>query len=222
MEPWTSHRPVNRFAGLPRGVLGRFGGWVMARGGNASQHEVLGLLPVEPGDRVLEVGHGPGVLIRLLLESTEAAFVAGVDPSDVMRSQASKAVAGAILQGRADIRAGTADSVPYGDASFDHTVSVNNVAIWPSLAPGVAELCRVTRPGGTVAIAWHSRTSPSRPERSMALDEDGLDRIQRALRRHCAQVVRHDLTHVVCFTAVRRQVSPPQPFGQPPDADSAT
>lgn len=204
MESWTSDRPVNPFAGLPQGVLGHLGGWVMARGNNAAHREVLDLLPIKPGDRVLEVGHGPGVLIRLLLDSTGAAFVAGVDPSDVMRSQASKAASEAIREGRADIRAGAADSIPHDDASFDHVISVNSVAIWPSLKPGVAELCRVARPAGTVAIAWHSRTSPSRFERALGLDEDKLDRIQRALGEHCAQVVRHDLTHVVCFTGIRQ------------------
>ncbi|MGW0734396.1 class I SAM-dependent methyltransferase [Streptomyces sp. NPDC002851] len=200
MTSWTSDRPVNRFAGLPRGVLGRLGGRAMARGNDAAQREALGLLTIKPGDRVLEVGHGPGVLIRLLLDSTEAAYVAGVDPSDVMRAQASKVASDAIRAGRAEIRAGAADSVPYDDASFDHVISVNNVAIWPSLEPGVTELCRVTRPAGTVTIAWHSRTSPSRFERAMGLDEDKLDRIQRALGAHCAQVARHDLAHVVCFT----------------------
>ena len=54
------------------------------------QDDVVGILGVQPGDDVLEVGYGPGGLIRLLAERTQAASIRGVDPSPEMRDQAGR------------------------------------------------------------------------------------------------------------------------------------
>ena len=89
------------------------------------------------------------------------------------------------------------------DASVDRVVSVNNVAIWPDLEAAVDELHRVVRPGGTVIIAWHGGTKPSRVVRSLRLPEDELGRIEQALRNRFAEVGRRQLTSLDVFKAVR-------------------
>ncbi len=80
--------------------------------------------------------------------------------------------------GRVRLDLGTADRTGLPDASVDRVVSVNNVAIWPDLEAAVDELHRVVRPGGTVIIAWHGGTTPSRIARSLRLPEDELGRIE--------------------------------------------
>jgi hypothetical protein len=47
--------------GRPRGLLGRLGGWVMARTNRDANRWVVDLLGIEAGMQVLEVGCGPGV-----------------------------------------------------------------------------------------------------------------------------------------------------------------
>jgi ubiquinone/menaquinone biosynthesis C-methylase UbiE len=49
---------------------------------------VIDLLDVQPSDKVLEIGFGPGVAIHLLTSSASAEYVAGVDPSKEMVAQA--------------------------------------------------------------------------------------------------------------------------------------
>jgi SAM-dependent methyltransferase len=196
LDPSTN----NQFA-HPRGWLGRLAGWLMLRVN--SQDDVLGVLDVQPGHDVLEIGYGPGGLIRLLAERTDAASIRGVDPSEAMRDQAGWHNRKAVRSGRVRLDVGTADRTGLPDASVDRAVSVRNVAIWPDLDAGLAELHRVVRPGGSVVIAWHGGTKPSRVVKAMSLPEDNLRRIEHLLRDRFGAVSRSQLATLDVFTTVR-------------------
>ena len=167
------------------------------------QDDVVGVLGVQPGDDVLEIGYGPGGLIRLLAERTDAVSIRGVDPSPEMRDQAGRHNRKAVHAGRVRLDLGTADRTGLPDASVDRVVSVRNVAMWPDLEAAVGELHRVVRPGGTVLIAWHGGAKPSRVVKSLSLPEDELGRIEQALRNQFSEVGRHQLTSLDVFKAVR-------------------
>jgi ubiquinone/menaquinone biosynthesis C-methylase UbiE len=167
------------------------------------QDEVVGTLGVRPGDHVLEVGYGPGGLIRLLAGRTDAAVFYGVDLSAEMRDLATRTNRAAVRSGRVDLRLGSADDLGLPEQSVDRVVSVNNVAIWPDLEAGLRELHRVLRPGGTAVIAWHGGTAPTRIARGQRLPEDKLSRIERALADLFSDVSRHKLTTLDAFKATR-------------------
>jgi ubiquinone/menaquinone biosynthesis C-methylase UbiE len=196
LDPTTN----NPFA-HPSGWRGRLAGRLMRL--TNKQDDVIGVLDVQPGQDVLEIGYGPGGLIRLLAARTEAASIRGVDPSREMRDQARRHNRKDVRSGRVRLDLGTADRTGLPDASVDRVVSVRNVAIWPDLEAGVSELHRVVRPGGTVVIAWHGGTAPSRIVRSLRLPEDELARIEQVLRDRFADVTRHQLASLEVFNAVR-------------------
>ena len=62
---------------------------------------------------------------------------------------------------------------------------------------------RIVRQGGSVVIAWHGGTTPSRIARSLRLPEDELGRIEQVLRDHFGQVARRQLAMLDVFTATR-------------------
>ncbi|TMQ91234.1 methyltransferase domain-containing protein [Actinomadura soli] len=200
-RPWTSERATRSPFVLPSGLRGRLAGRLMLR--MNKQDEVARLLAVRPGERVLEIGYGPGGLIRRL-ERTPAGRVCGVDPSPEMRGMAARRAADA------DLRVGTAEDTGFGDAEFDCVVSVNSVALWPCLESGLDELRRVTRPGGRVLIAWHGGRRPPRAARKFRLPDDQLDRIEEALRRRFTDVDRHELSDLTAFTARRDRQGGPE------------
>ncbi|MGW1373449.1 class I SAM-dependent methyltransferase [Streptomyces sp. NPDC002446] len=201
LRSWTTGRPVTSRFAHPRGVLGHLAGRFM-RWTNP-QDEVLDALDVRPADRVLEVGYGPGGLVRLLVARTGAAAIRGVDPSPEMRRAAVRANRRAVRAGRVVLDLGTADRTGLADQSVDRVVSVNNVALWPDLEAGLRELHRVVRPGGVVVIAWHGGVAPGHIARRLRLSDDRLRRIESALRQVFAGVARSETRTLVVFRAVR-------------------
>jgi ubiquinone/menaquinone biosynthesis C-methylase UbiE len=196
---WAFDPQANNPFAHPRGWLGRFAGRIM-RWTN-KQDAVLDLLDVRPGDHVLEVGYGPGELIRLLSHRTDASRISGVDPSPAMRDLAARRNRSAVRSGRVRLLVGSAEQLDLPDAGVDRVVAVNNVAIWPDLDAGVRELGRVVRPGGTVVIAWHGGTSSSRIAERMRLPDDKLRRIEETLRNQFADVTRRQLARLDVFVA---------------------
>ena len=192
---WLLDRPLRGFA-LPRGRLAKVMGWVMGRGNLVEQHDVLDALEVRPGDRVLEVGHGPGALLELI--TAAGATVAGVDPSPEMCEMARHR-----LPSGSAIRVGTAEATGHPDAAFDLVVSVNNVPMWSDLDGGFAELRRVLRPGGRLVVAWHGGETPTGMARRLALPDEVLDRILDRLRHVFGSGERRTLRHVELLQATR-------------------
>ncbi len=203
--PQPTTRPVpsrlaQRTFARPEGMAGRLGGWIMSRN-SAAQEEILDLLDVSPGGRILEVGHGPGVLLRLLTDRTGASQVVGVDPSPVMRRMAVRRCADAVLAGRVEVRPGSATATGLPDSTFDRIVSVNNVPFWDDIPAGFGELRRVACPEATVVVAFHSAAGPSRRARRIGLPDDAATRLQAMMAGVFGDVTRHDLIHLVAFVA---------------------
>ncbi len=138
--------------GRPSGLLGHLAGVLMARS-TADDQWVVELLDVQPDDRVLEVGFGPGVAVTLLAERARVGFVAGVDPSEVMLRQAVRRNRAAVRAGRVELRLGTVSALPYPDAHFTKACAIHSLYFWPSVEAGLRELHRVLAPGGLLALA---------------------------------------------------------------------
>lgn len=97
------------------------------------------------GRRVLDVGCGTGVLAEALAK--RGARVWGVDASPEMLARA-RAHAGK----RVGFKLGHAEALPFKDAWFERAV-LRLVVHLVDLAPALAELARVLRPGGRAVIA---------------------------------------------------------------------
>jgi SAM-dependent methyltransferase len=147
----------SRQFGLPRGPLGQIVARLMRRSNAPLNLWMVELLAVEPGDRVLEVGFGPGVALAELLARASSGFVAGVDASELMVRQARSRHADAIAAGRLELRQGDAGSLPYDDATFDTACGTHVIYFWPDAVATVRELRRVLRAGGTLALGYQER-----------------------------------------------------------------
>lgn len=139
----------------PTGWVGGVVGMLMAIKNRQRSEWVLSQLGVKPGDRVLEIGFGPGVDVARTAAS--GATVAGIDPSDVMVRQASRRNADAIRSGCVDLRRGAMPNLPFLDAAFDKAYAINSYQFWPDRTRALTELRRVMRPGGLVLIAVQPR-----------------------------------------------------------------
>jgi len=112
----------------------------------------VSLLDIQPNDRVLEVGFGPGLAVRSAAKLASQGFVAGIDHSETMVREAGKLNAQGIQSGRIELKKADVSSIPYNDDSFDKVFAVNVIYLWPDLEKTVRELGRVLRPGGLLAL----------------------------------------------------------------------
>ena len=180
----------------PRGLLGAIAGRIMAGGNAGQQQEVLAAMQLSGDERVLEIGHGPGVLARLVLEAHPSTAYTGVDPSEVMQRQAGKR-----NPSGARFLIGTAASIPLEDASVDVAVAVNNVRMWPDVGAAAREIRRVLAPGGRLFVSWHSSRSKSFVQKRLGLPGDEADRIADALAAVFPTVERRELPSSDLFVA---------------------
>ncbi len=108
-------------------------------------------LALRPGERVLDVGCGPGdVAIALSAEVGGSGSALGIDASEAMLrvARARAAAAGA----RVDFRIGDVGALDLADAGFDACRSERLLQWVPDLTTAVGELVRVVRPGGRLVL----------------------------------------------------------------------
>ena len=93
---------------------------------------------IEPGDRVLDIGCGSGVFLRLAAD--RGAEVSGLDASSALLELAAERVPGA------DLRTGEMEDLPFTDDSFDLVAGFNSFFFAEDMAAALREAGRVTRP----------------------------------------------------------------------------
>jgi ubiquinone/menaquinone biosynthesis C-methylase UbiE len=111
--------------------------------------EFIARLPLRPALRVLDVACGSGNLA--VVATRRGCFAAGVDIAANLIAQARERAAAE--QHNIEFVEGDAEALPYGDGEFDAVVSMFGAMFAPRPEVVAAELRRVTRPGGFIAMA---------------------------------------------------------------------
>jgi len=117
------------------------------------------LLDPEPDDRVLDIGFGGGYSLLALVKRVPNGRVIGVDRSPDMVAAAAHLIREKKLQARVHVRRGDVVKLPFAAATFDQVLSVNTIYYWPDLRVALAEIARVLKPGGRLAVAFRSPES---------------------------------------------------------------
>jgi SAM-dependent methyltransferase len=125
---------------------------------------ILDLLPVDRKATVLDLGAGTGKLTEVLVD--RYARVVAVEPLDELRAILAERVP------EANVRAGVAEQIPLADAEVEG-VFAGQAFHWFANDAAVAEIARVLRPGGVLALLWNRALEPS------PLPADYRDRLER-------------------------------------------
>ncbi|MGE2722144.1 class I SAM-dependent methyltransferase [Mycolicibacterium celeriflavum] len=147
--------PVNHHADHPgfSGAMGVCVGLVLLLMGRASARLAVDLTGVTTGDRVVDVGCGPGGAVREAARRGAAAT--GVDPAPVMLRLARMFT----RSGNINWTTGTAEQVPLPDGSATVVWSLATVHHWQDVEKGIAEAHRVLAPRGRL-LAVERQTTP--------------------------------------------------------------
>jgi SAM-dependent methyltransferase len=165
---------------------------------------------VARGQRVLDVGCGPGALTARLVSRLGAEAVAAVDPSESFVA-ATRARCPDV-----DVRSGTAEGLPFSDAGFDVALAQLVVHFMSDPVAGLREMARVSKPGGVVAACvWDQAGggSPLAPfwQTVRELDPDARDESELAGARKghlvalCEQAGLADIESTTLTVTVRHE-----------------
>ena len=109
-----------------------------------SNRATVELASLSEGDRLLDIGCGPGAALEQAAAS--GAEVAGVDPSPSMVARASRRVP------EADVKVGSAEEIPFPDDHFTAVINIASFHHWADREAGLKEILRVLAPGGRLHI----------------------------------------------------------------------
>jgi ubiquinone/menaquinone biosynthesis C-methylase UbiE len=141
---------------------------------------LLHALTPQPGERVLDIGTGPGFVANAIADVVgPTGSVLGVDISEPMLNLARKRCA---TKPWVELQSGNANQLPAPDNAFDIAISVQVYEYLADVLPALREMHRVLRPGGRGAIIstdWNSLTWN-------AGDQPQMQRILSAFAEHCA------------------------------------
>jgi ubiquinone/menaquinone biosynthesis C-methylase UbiE len=168
----------------PSGLLGSLAGWIMAtRSSNVERNRwTVELLDIQPTDRVLEIGFGPGLALAGIVRRLGEGCVVGIDHSDVMLSQARKRNEAAIASGRLRLVQGGMEKLPALRAPFDKVLSVNVMQfIRDQDRDGVLKsIGSIMQTGGLLATTYQPRHRAATPEDATAFAAAFTEALRRA------------------------------------------
>lgn len=129
---------------------GRTPGYLSAVG------SIIDAADIQPGERVLEVGCGTGVLCRWVVRRTGLQNpVAGVDVNRYFLREAAEIVRREGMADSVEFHEGSAEELPFDDNSMDVVFS-STVIQRVNADRMLPELVRVARPGGRIAVLGHA------------------------------------------------------------------
>ena len=111
----------------------------------------LGLVGIQDGWTMLDIGCGGGATLQRLLKRSKGAKVYGIDISEESVAKAKK-VNAKVLDKQVFVSQGSAEKLPYLDNKFDLVTAVETVYFWPNLPDCLQEVRRVLKSGGKFAI----------------------------------------------------------------------
>lgn len=156
-------------SGCPRGAAGKLILSMMNRGHRELHEWALSFVETPPHARALDIGCGGGSAMALLLKRCRGGKVCGIDVSECGLECSARRNVKAIAAGRCEVRAGSAEAIPYPSGFFDLATAFETIYFWPDLDAAFAEVLRALKPGGTFIIANH-QGDPERAEWTDVVD----------------------------------------------------
>jgi SAM-dependent methyltransferase len=156
----------NRQFEKPEGLLGWVAGQIMAhRASNRARNRwTVDLLDVQPSDRVLELGSGPGIALEWVAAHATGGQVIGVDHSAAMVKRAMARNAEAIRAGRVVLQHGGLELLPTFTCQFDKVFSVNVFQFFADPKDALTVIGQIVKPGALVATTYMPRHRGASPQ----------------------------------------------------------
>jgi ubiquinone/menaquinone biosynthesis C-methylase UbiE len=138
------------------------------------------------GRRVLDVGSGKGRFARVLKERHSGASVCAFDLAEAMLRCVPAGIAAC---------GGSMTALPFGSGVFDCAYATESLEHAVDIETAVAEMCRVVKPGGRIAIIDKNAEQWGRLKTPAWEKWFERGQLERLLKRHCADVSSRSISY---------------------------
>lgn len=133
----------------PTGIIGILTSNRMAKNNQKNYDRLVKDLGIQPGDKLLEIGYGPGIGIRMIAERCETCTIHGIDFSPLMYKRAGKYNREFIDAGRVSLQNGDFLQTPVIYNSYNKVFCLNVVYFWKELNEPFTKICSLLTQGGS-------------------------------------------------------------------------
>ena len=141
----------------PTGLRGRLAGHFMALNNIKRSDWTIDKLNFKPTDKILEIGYGPGITLKMIAEQLTTGSITGIDHSEVMCRQAIKRNEENIKNNKAEIMCGTVHEFNYPENHFDIIFGSNVHFFWKEPVKEFKILYKLLNDNGRLVFVFQPR-----------------------------------------------------------------
>lgn len=145
----------------PQGWLGQLAGISMAIKNRRRVQWAIELMNIDPSDKILEVGYGPGLSIELIAKKLVDGVVYGIDHSPVMYKQANHRNKHHIDDGKVILKEGTLKDACLNQNYFNKVLAINVHMFWSDPVKELAPIHNFLSSNGLLYIIFQHYKSKS-------------------------------------------------------------
>lgn len=142
---------------VPGGFLGKIAGKIMYFENKKINNWTLQKLSLSNGQKVLEIGFGPGYAIGLIAETCPDCMIQGIDLSNKMKEETAKKHEHLLASGKLKLWRGEISAFNFPSEKYDRIFSVNNFPLWKNPQETLIKIGASLKTGGMVAITVQPR-----------------------------------------------------------------
>jgi cyclopropane fatty-acyl-phospholipid synthase-like methyltransferase len=175
----------------PSGLPGIFTSNFMIKNNQKNYDRLVKDLVIHPGDKLLEIGYGPGVGINMVAKLCPSCTIHGIDFSKLMYQRASNYNKEFIDDGRVDLRFGDFLESTF-DSSYDIVFCLNVVYFWNELIPPFRKVWSILKEGGRFHIFMaHKNMLIEKKAPDSVFNKYSLEQVMEALHAAGFKSVEH-------------------------------
>lgn len=141
------YKIANQFK-KPSGLLGRLVSNLMIKGNKHAYETLFGEMKISPGEKLLEIGYGPGTGIREIFKTAKPEVLYGIDFSELMFAKATKLNKQLIETGKVKLLYGDFLTTSLETTGFDKIFCLNVVYFWEDLSVPFTKIKSLLKDGG--------------------------------------------------------------------------
>ena len=141
----------------PSGLFGIFSSNVMIKGNKPKYEKLIKDLDLQSGDKLLEIGYGPGVGINMIAKACTSCTIHGIDFSNLMYRRASKYNKQYLDNSTMLLQYGDFLKTPIISNAYDKIFCLNVVYFWNELQEPFKKVLSLLKAGGAFYIYMANR-----------------------------------------------------------------